>query len=139
MIKKEGLLKRLEIIKNTSLIQLQAIKDRREQQLRELKKIDKSNTLKAIDEIRRKNDEANKMLLDIEKINDELDDAELVFTKTDGTKYNFNIFVLPLKFVEKFYSYEITLNEAKDNQDKLEKLIFRLNNYTAKKKTRREK
>ena len=78
------------------------------------------------------------MLLDIEKIN-ELDDAELVFTKTDGTKYNFNIFVLPLKFVEKFYSYEITLNEAKDNQDKLEKLIFRLNNYTAKKKTRREK
>ena len=78
------------------------------------------------------------MLLDIEKIN-ELDDAELVFTKTDGTKYNFNIFVLPLKFVEKFYSYEITLNEAKDNQDKLEKLIFRLNNYTAKKKKLEEK
>ena len=47
--------------------------------------------------------------------------------------------MLPLKFVEKFYSYEITLNEAKDNQDKLETLIFRLNNYTAKKKTRREK
>ena len=59
-----------------------------------------------------------------------LDDTELVFTKTDGTKYNFNIFVLPLKFVEKFYSYEITLNEAKDKQDKLEKLVFRLNNYT---------
>ena len=47
--------------------------------------------------------------------------------------------MLPLKFVEKFYSYEITLNEAKDNQDKLEKLIFRLNNYTAKKKKLEEK
>ena len=129
MIKKEGLLKRLEIIKNTSLIQLQAIKDRREQQLRELKKIDKSNTLKAIDEIRRKNDEANKMLLDIKKIDAELDNAELICTKTVETKFNdFNRFMLPLKFINKSYNHEITLDEAIEDQINLKILINKLNN-----------
>ena len=138
--KKEGLLKRLENIKDTNLTRLQAIKDRGEQQLRELKNIDNSNTLKVIDDIRRKNDEANKILPDVKKIDDELDIAELVCTKTDGTKYNFNIFVLPSKFVEKIYNYEITLDEAMENQTKLEKLIIRLENYNAKKikKSRRE-
>ena len=53
--KKEGLFKRPKNIKDTNLTQLQAIKDQGEQQLRELKNIDKSNTLKSIDEIRRKN------------------------------------------------------------------------------------
>ena len=55
-----------------------------------------------------------------------------LFTKTDGTKYNFNAFTLPLKLVEKIYSYEITLDEAKDNQDKLEKLKIRLEKYKPK-------
>ena len=65
---------------------------------------------------------------------------ELVCTKTDGTKYNFNIFALPLKFIEKIHNYEITLDEAMDNQEKLEKLIIRLENYGAKSnKKRREK
>ena len=81
--------------------------------------------------LEKKNDEANKILLDVKKINDELDTAELVCTKTDGTKFNFNTFALPLKFVEKIYNYEITLDEAKDDQDKLEKLINRLKNYKA--------
>ena len=64
-----------------------------------------------------------------------------LFTKSDGTKYNFNAFALPLKFVEKIYSYEITLDEAKDDQDKLEKLKIRLEKYKPKinKKKRRGK
>ena len=52
--KKEGLFKRLENIKDTSLTQLQANKDEGEKQLRELKNIDESKTLEAIDEIRKK-------------------------------------------------------------------------------------
>ena len=127
--KKEGLLKRLEIIKNTSLTQPQAIKDRIEQQLRELKKIDKSNTLKAIDEIRRKNDEANKMLLGIKKIDAELDKAELICTKTVETKFNdFNRFILPIKLINKSYNHEITLDEAIEDQINLKILINKLNN-----------
>ena len=131
---KEGLFKRLENIKDKNEEQLQAIKDQGEKQLKELKNIDKSKTLKAIGEISKKNDEANKLLSEFRKIDETLDNAELVCTKTDGTKYNFNIFALPLKFIEKIYNYEITLGEAMDDQEKLEKLISRLENYNAKNK-----
>ena len=51
--KTEGLFKKLENIKDTNLTQLQAIKDQGEKQLKEVKNIDKSKKLKAIDEIRR--------------------------------------------------------------------------------------
>ena len=56
------------------------------------------------------------------KIDGTLDKAELVYTKTDGTKYDFNYFMLPLKFIE------ITLNEAINNQVELQILINKLNN-----------
>ena len=88
--------------------------------------------LKTIGEISKKNYEANKLQSEFRKIGETLDNAELVYTKTDGTKYNFNIFALPLKFIEKIYNYEITLGEAMDDQEKLEKLISRLENYNAK-------
>ena len=100
--KKEGLFKRLENIKDKNEEQLQAIKDQGEKQLKELKNIDKNKTLKAIDEISKRNAESNRTLLDIKKIDTKLDTAELVCTKTDGTKYNFNTFALPLKCVKKF-------------------------------------
>ena len=138
--KKEGLFKRIKKIEGKNEVHLQPIKEQREKQLREIKNINKSNTLKVIDKIRRKNDEANKILLEVKKIDAKLDTAELVCTKTDGTKCNFNIFALPLEFIEKVHNYEITLDEAMDNQEKLEKLIIRLENYGAKSnKKRREK
>ena len=54
MIKKEGLFKKLENIKNEIEEQLQAIKDQGEKQLKEFKNIDKSKALKAIGEISKK-------------------------------------------------------------------------------------
>ena len=41
--------------------------------------------------------------------------------------------MLPLKFIEKIHSYEITLDIAINNQEKLEMLIIRLENYGTKK------
>ena len=120
--------KRLENIKDKNEEQLQAIKDEGEKQLKELKNIDKSKTLKAIGEISKKNDEANKLLSEFRKIDETLDNAELVCTKTDGTKYDFNRFLFPLKFIEKNHNYEITLDEAKNNQTELGILINKLNN-----------
>ena len=120
--KKERLFKRLENIKYKNLTQLQGIKDQVEKQLKELKNIDKSKTLKAIDETRRKNDEANKLVPKFKKIDRTLDKAELLCRKTDGTKYEFNHFALPLKFIGKIYNYEITLDEAIEDQTKLNKL-----------------
>ena len=139
-VKKEGLFKRLENIKDKNEEQLQATKDQEEKQLKELKNIDKSKPLKAIGELSRKNNETNKLLSEFRKIDEALDNAEFVCTKTDGTKYNFNIFALSLKFIEKIQNYEITLDEAMDDQEKLEKIISRLENCNTKnKKNRREK
>ena len=84
--------------------------------------------VKAISEISRKNNEANKLLSEFRKIDETLDNAELVCTKTDGTKYDFNRFLLPLKFIEKIRNYEITLGEAINYQTELEILINKLNN-----------
>ena len=126
--KKEGLFKGLKNIESKNEVQLQAIKDEGEKQLKELKNIDKSKMLKAIDEISRKNDEANKLLSEFRKIDETLDNAELVCTKTDGTKYDFNRFLFPLKFIEKIHNYEITLDEAINDQQDLNILINKLNN-----------
>ena len=130
--KKEGLFKRLKNIEGKNQVQLQTIKDQEEKQLRETKNINKSNTQKVIDDIRRKNDEVNKILLKVKNIDAKLDTAELVCTKTDGTKCEFNIFALPINLLKNF-NYEIILDEAIDDQPKLEKLIIRLENYKAKK------
>ena len=124
--KKEGLFKRLENIKNKNEAQSQAIKDQGEKQLKEFKNIDKCKTLKAISEISKKNDEANKLLSEFRKIDETLDNAELVCTKTDGTKYDFNRFLFPLKFIEKIHNYEITLDEARNYQRELTILINKL-------------
>ena len=67
------------------------------------------------------------------KINKTLDNAELVCTKPDGTKYNFNRFLFPLKFIEKIHNYEITPDEAMEDQQKLENLISRLENCNSQK------
>ena len=70
----------------------------------------------------------------IKKIDTELDTAELACTKSDGkTKYDFNLFTSPLKFSSKIHNYEITLDEAIKDQDKLENLIIRLENYKPRK------
>ena len=50
------------------------------------------------------------------EIDETLDNAELVRTKTDGTKYDFNRFLFPLKVIEKLQNYEITLDEARNYQ-----------------------
>ena len=97
--KEEGLFKRLKNIEGKNEVQLQAIKDQGEKQLKELKNINKSKTLKVIGEISKKNDEPNKLLSEFKKIDEALDNAELVCTKTDGTKYDFNRFLSPLKFI----------------------------------------
>ena len=52
--KKEGLLRRLENIESENEVQLQAIKDQGEKQLKELENIGKSKTLKSIGEISKK-------------------------------------------------------------------------------------
>ena len=129
--KKEGLFKRLENITNKNEEQLQAIKAQGEEQFKKLKNIEESKTLKVINGLAKKMIKQIKYYLTLKK-NDELDTAELFCTKTDETKYDFDRFSSPFKFVAKIYNYEITLEEAMDNKKKIENLIYKLKIYEAK-------
>ena len=115
--KKEGLLKKLKNIEDKNEEQLQVIKDQGGKQLEQLKNIDKSKTLEVIGKISKINDEANKLLLEFKKIDKTLENTDLVCAKTDNkTKYDFNRFSLPLKFIEKIHNYEITLDDKINNK-----------------------
>ena len=117
---KKGLFKRIKNIENKNEEQLKAIEDQGKKQLKELKNIDKRRTLEIIDKISKKNNEANKILSEFKKIDKTLDNADLVCTKTDNkSKYDFNRFSLPLKFIEKNHNYEITLDEAINDEKDL--------------------
>ena len=68
----------------------------------------------------------------IKVIDDWLETAQLICTKTDGkTKYEFNKFTSPLKFATKIYRYDLTLQDVRDDQKKFKILMNKLNNnYT---------
>ena len=66
---------------------------------------------------------------EFKKIYKTLENADLACAKTDNkTKYDFNLFSLPLKSIEKNHNYEITLDEAINDQQDLNILINKLNN-----------
>ena len=99
-------------------------------QLEETKNINiSSKPLKRISFLSIISVKAKKLMEDIKLIDDWLESAQLLCTKTDGkTKYDFNKFTLPLKFISKIFSLNITLQEAKDGQQELKILINKLSN-----------
>ena len=63
----------------------------------------------------------NKLLVNVKQLDAWLDTAQLVCTKTDGkTKYDFNKFTFPSKFTLNIYRHDFTLQEAEDDQRKLQ-------------------
>ena len=131
--------RRLENIKDKKEEQLQVVKDQGEKQLKKLTNIDKNKTLKTIKGIRQKNAEANKLLPEFRKIDETFDNVELVRMKIDRTKYDFNRFSFPIKFIEKIHNYEITLDEAIEKQAELAILINKRNNVYNQRSTKQAK
>ena len=122
--------KRLENIKSKKEEPLQVIKSQGEKQLKELIIIDKNKILEITDESsNKKNAESNKLVPRFIELDETLEKVDLVCTKTDGTKYDFNRSLLPLKFIAKIYNYKITLDKAIQDQTKLGVSINKLNDY----------
>ena len=68
-------------------------------------------------------------MINLKQIDDSLDTAQHICTKTDMKKiYNFSNFTFPPKFASKIYSKNLMLQELKDDQQKLKILINNLNN-----------
>ena len=116
--------------KEDVLQKLKNIEGKNEEQLEEIKNINiGSKLLKTISFCSTISEEAKKLMESIKVIDDWLETAQRICTKTDGkTKYEFNKFALPLKFAAKIYRHNLTLQEAGDNQQKLKILINELNN-----------
>ena len=122
--------KRLENIKSKKEEPLQVIKSQGEKQLKELIIIDKNKILEITDEnSNKKNAESNKLVPKFIELYETLEKVDLVCTKTDETKYDFNRSLLPLKFIAKIYNYKITLDKAIQDQTKLGVSIKKLNDY----------
>ena len=70
-----------------------------------------------------------KLLVNIKQIDDWLDTAQLICTKTDGkTKYDFNSLTFPSRFTLKIYRCDLMLQDTEDDQQELRILINNLNN-----------
>ena len=128
---KKGLFKRLENIKGKNEEQLKAIEDQGKKQLEEIKNIKTdSKSFKMICRFITINKKSRELINKIIEIETQLKTEKLVCTKTDGiTQYDFRNFILPFKFTFKIYRRNLTLQEAKDNEQKLSILRNKLNNY----------
>ena len=127
---KEGLFKRLKNIEAENEALLKAIEDQRKKQVYAIKNISiSSKPLKTISFFSTTSEEAKKLMEKIKTIDDSLDSARLICTKTDRrTKYDFSNFMFPLKFASKIYRGDLTLQKAKDDQVNVKILINKLNN-----------
>ena len=68
-----------------------------------------SKPLKTIRFLSTISDEAKTLMENIKVIDNWLETAQLICTKTDGkTKYDFNKFVLLLKFAKKIYRHDLS-------------------------------
>ena len=94
--KEEGLLKKLTNIEDKN-------KDQSKRQLDAIENINiSSRPLKEISVFSTLSDEAKTLMIKIKEIDDWLDKAQLICTKTDGkTKYNFSNFTFPSKFTSR--------------------------------------
>ena len=123
-------MKKIKNIEGKNEEQLKAIEDQGKKQLEEIKNINiSSKPLKTISFFSTISEEAKELMNKIKVIDDWLETAQLICTKTDGkTKYDFNKFTFPLKFTSKIYCHDLTLQEAEDDQQKFKILINKLNN-----------
>ena len=122
--RKEGLFKRIKNIEGKNEEQLKAIEDQGKKQLEEIKNINvSSKPLKTISFFSTRSKEAKELMNKIKVIDDWLETAQRICTKTDGkTKYDFSKFTFPLKFASKIYNYDFTLQESKRQSTKVKNI-----------------
>ena len=65
--------------------------------------------------------EASDLIDEIEEDDNDIDINKLAFIGSDREKFNFNIFRMPLNFLQDIYNREISLKEAEFKQRDLEK------------------
>ena len=129
--KKEGLFKRLKNIENA---QKNLIRDDDNESIyytprSEFDDKDKKQQTNNIDTkpsdifdyLKSLSSEASDLIDEIEEDDNDIDINKLAFIGSDREKFNFNIFRMPLNFLQDIYNSEISLKEAEFKQRDLEK------------------
>ena len=123
--KSEGLLKRLKNIEDKTDNQLRAIEGRKDNQL-DLVKNQKTKQSHPIGKIKFSDEKLNKLSEDVIKKTKKYEDEDLEYTVAKGDKYNVNPYKNLEGFVKKIVNGEISIKKAKEQQDELWNLIYKM-------------
>ena len=126
--KQEGLLKKLENIEDKTDNQLKAIEGLNQ-------KTKQSDT---IDKIKFSHENLNKLAEDVIKKTKKYEEEDLEYTVAKGDKYNVILYKDLEGFVKKIMKGELSIKEAKEQQDKLWNEIYKMKKRTSEKKKGRK-
>ena len=115
--KEEGLFKRL---KNIVKAQKHLIKDDDKDKKQQNNNID-TKPSGIFDNLKSLSSEAGQLIDEIKEDNNDIDITKLAFIGSDREKFSFNIFRMPLNFLQDIYNREISLKETEFKQRGLEK------------------
>ena len=128
MKENEGLLKRLKNIESKNENQLGLIKDQNEKQLDLIGKTNTDRT-KRIGYYNVKKKTAVDLVNKIRKAIRENRNKNFVCTHSNGTQYDFNQYIDLNQFGNEIFSDEISIEDARNEQDNMKILINKLKNY----------
>ena len=121
--KTKGLLKRLKNIEGKNEQQLEAIKDQGERQLEAIKNYStKKKSFKEL-EFSSEMNKKNEVFAELDQLREEIKRGNLLCVYTNGTEYNFSNFKLLEQFYYDIVSGRITIEQAKDEQNRMNELI----------------
>ena len=131
--KQEGLLKRLKNIEDKTDNQLRAIEGQKDNQLvlvknQKTKQSDPAGKIKFADK------KLEKLAEDVIKKTKKYEDEDLECSVPKGHKYNVNNYKNLESFVKKMMKGELSIEKAKEQQDKLWELIYKMKKRTSEKK-----
>ena len=131
--KQEELLKRLENIEDKTNNQLRAIEGQKDNQL-DLIKNQKTKQSDPAGKIRLADKKLEKLAEDVIKKTKIYEDEDLEYSVSKGDKYNVNTYKNLESSVKKIMNGELLTEKAKEQQDKLWGLIYKMKKRTSKKK-----
>ena len=136
--KNEALLKRIKSIEGKNEQQLDLIRDQGERQLEETKSFSVSNKPKEIKFDGEESKESKLLRQEIKKISRKNSNKKYVIVSSNRTLYDFSVFKDLNSFVLDIYVGNISIEDAKKEQDELKSEIENLTDYNIKDQKKKE-
>ena len=122
-------MKRLKNIEGKNEQQLDAIEDQGERKLEAIKSYDATNKSQKTEFVSEKNQEAKELLNEVKEISRKNENKKFVCFPSNGTLYNFNKFRDIKQPGNDIFNGQISIKQAKDEQNEMMEEITKLQNY----------